>query len=69
MLYLSLILSAVLLVAVNRIVARWRNPVPATIGLAVGFAFLPICLMVGFQAVFLQAFFLCILLLIRPQCC
>lgn len=64
MLYISLTLSAVLLGAVNLIVAKWRNPVPATIGLGIGFSVLPICMMLVFPAVAIQALSLCILLFV-----
>ena len=64
MLYISLTLSAVLLGAVNLIVAKWRNPVPATIGLGIGFTILPACLMLVFPAVGWQALVLTLLLFI-----
>lgn len=64
MLYISLTLSVVLLGAVNLIVVKWRNPVPATIGLGVGFSILPICLMFFSPAVLLQALVLTLLLFI-----
>ena len=64
MLYISLTLSAVLLGAVNLIVAKWRNPVPATIGLGIGFSVLPICMMLVFPAVGWQALVLTLLLFV-----
>ena len=65
MLYISLTLSVVLLGAVNLIVAKWRNPVPATIGLGVAFSILPTCvIMLGLPALELQAVFLCLALFI-----
>ena len=64
MLYISLTLSAVLLGAVNLIVVKWRNPVPATIGLGIGFSVLPICMMLVFPAVGWQALVLTLLLFV-----
>ena len=64
MLYISLTLSVVLLGAVNLIVAKWRNPVPATIGLGIAFSILPTCLMLVFPAVGWQALVLTLLLFV-----
>ncbi len=64
MLYISLTLSVVLLGTVNLIVAKWRNPVPATIGLGIAFSILPTCLMLVFPAVGWQALVLTLLLFV-----
>lgn len=45
MLFISLIASAVLLIAANRIVYRARNPVAKTIGLSLGLSFGPLVVM------------------------
>ncbi|MDB5313211.1 MAG: hypothetical protein JWO38_7413 [Gemmataceae bacterium] len=60
MLYISLVISLVLLVVVNRIVARLRHPVLGTIVCCLGCTLGPGCVMLYFPAVAWQAGLMCV---------
>lgn len=64
MLYASLVLSLILLVAVNRIVARSSYPIPKAIFCCLALAVGPGFMMIIFPAVLWQALFLSVLLVI-----
>lgn len=64
MVYASLVLSVLLFVAANRIVARAEYTVPGVVLACLGFWLCPAGLMVYFPAVALQAGLLCALLLV-----
>src|SRR5262245_30975160 len=59
MLFISLILSALLLLIANAIVRCARHPARTTVGAGLAFLLGPVLLMVAFPAVMLQALLIC----------